>query len=777
MRMAMQQVGPAAPESARAPLPGKARTSPAHDALDRDADRSVDAAAPDKMINAAGGSSRAARNHHYFQPRPAGRLPGFMQAKLKVGAVNDPLEQEADRVADQVMRMPGPEIAPASAPLQISRKCAACEADEEKLHRKEAATAQAVPGEAPASVHEVLRSPGQPLNAATRAYFEPRFGRDLGGVRVHNDDLAMRSARDVAARAYAVGQNIVFGDKWSVADRSLLAHELVHTIQQTRAAPGGTLRRAPVAPPPVLKPLGQVALDIAEVVLGPATDNFFAEYGSREGIYRGPVLAVVRDDLGRIYVAFNEGVPPYLTTDLGRVIAEHNAQIDAREVTLTNTSPKAIAGGHAEVRAMNAAIAVRERELNRVIPEAERGVYFEMEQIWLSGEGRVLTTAARCQHCRVYTRSIAVTPGVFHAEGAPAPGTAARGSVTRAGGQVAEWNTATGARTVSGQSPGSVFARERPIIETEPSIIVADPALRGQVTKGTETTYFKSGTGTASSVIELPVSLGKRVVGVLRSVALDLVVTLIIAEALHLAWAWLTYEKNVESKEERKLRELFEKNITPAVTKALKDHEREAVQMTTNSPEFPVYANVTVDLDETWIIAGATTDRSISDASFVDLGVSFKKVSRERTIGSKCEGFPSSQVKTCYATKRLTYSVEVDFGETEAEHQQRKLLHQASQAVKRGLSARSYGESTNWAGKDLTSGERKQDEERRKFGFWTLEEQRAYDERELWVLAYIEYTSFYGPDDQYADAKRYLEEIQRRPRPIPGESPRLQQRR
>jgi hypothetical protein len=61
-------------------------------------------------------------------------------------------------------------------------------------------------------VHEVLRSPGQPLDAATRAYFEPRFGKDFSGVRVHTDAAAGQSARDVEAQAYTVGaDHLVFG--------------------------------------------------------------------------------------------------------------------------------------------------------------------------------------------------------------------------------------------------------------------------------------------------------------------------------------------------------------------------------------------------------------------------------------------------------------------------------------------------------------------------------------------------------------------------------------
>ena len=142
-------------------------------------------------------------------PAPVPRLPGPIQRKLTVGQVDDPLEHEADRVADQVMRMPAPDVAMASAPLQVSRKCVACEG-EEKLQKKEAAPAAPAVSEAPVSVHDALRSPGEPLDPATRAYFEPRFGRDFGDVRVHTGAQATESARDVNAHAYTVGRDIAF---------------------------------------------------------------------------------------------------------------------------------------------------------------------------------------------------------------------------------------------------------------------------------------------------------------------------------------------------------------------------------------------------------------------------------------------------------------------------------------------------------------------------------------------------------------------------------------
>jgi hypothetical protein len=166
-------------------------------------------------------------------PFPAPRLPGPIQAKLKVGAVNDPLEHEADRVADQVLRMPAPEIS-AAAPPQVSRKCAECE-EEEKLQKK-AAGPQAA-GEAPALVHDVLRSPGQPLDAATQGFFESRFGQDFSAVRVHTGTSAEQSARDIKAHAYTVGHNMVFGAgrfaPGTHEGRRLLAHELTHVVQQS----------------------------------------------------------------------------------------------------------------------------------------------------------------------------------------------------------------------------------------------------------------------------------------------------------------------------------------------------------------------------------------------------------------------------------------------------------------------------------------------------------------------------------------------------------------
>lgn len=93
----------------------------------------------------------------------------------------------------------------------------------------------------PPIVHDVLRSPGHPLDAQACAFFEPRFGHDFSTVRVHVDSRAAESARAVNASAYTVGQHVVFGagqyDATSAAGRRLLAHELAHVMQHDGSPP------------------------------------------------------------------------------------------------------------------------------------------------------------------------------------------------------------------------------------------------------------------------------------------------------------------------------------------------------------------------------------------------------------------------------------------------------------------------------------------------------------------------------------------------------------
>jgi len=174
-----------------------------------------------------------------------------IQNKLTINTPSDQYEQEADRMAEQVMRMRDPSsvVAPAlaSAGLVVQRKCA-CEGTGGNDHCEECArkeTLQRLPvgpattPEAPPIVHDALRQPGAPLDPITRSFFEPRFGYDFGHVRVHADAQAAASAKAVNALAYtAAGSQIVFGPgayaPETIRGRNLIAHELAHVIQQSK---------------------------------------------------------------------------------------------------------------------------------------------------------------------------------------------------------------------------------------------------------------------------------------------------------------------------------------------------------------------------------------------------------------------------------------------------------------------------------------------------------------------------------------------------------------
>jgi hypothetical protein len=163
-----------------------------------------------------------------------------IQAKLTVNQPGDRYEQEADRVAEQVMRMPDPVAAP---------NFHASPREEVSLQRTPALADSSGSAVAPPIVHEVLNSPGQPLDTAIRAYFEPRFGFDFSRVRVHSDSKAARSAEKLGAAAYACGDEIVFAvGRYAPGGTSggrVLAHELAHVVQQADGSGAAVIRRVP----------------------------------------------------------------------------------------------------------------------------------------------------------------------------------------------------------------------------------------------------------------------------------------------------------------------------------------------------------------------------------------------------------------------------------------------------------------------------------------------------------------------------------------------------
>jgi peptidoglycan hydrolase-like protein with peptidoglycan-binding domain len=118
-------------------------------------------------------------------------------------------------------------------------QCEECKTQAMQLQRSPASSAEDTT--APPIIHEVLNSPGRPLDAATRNFMEPRFGADFSNVRVHTGGKAAESAKAVGALAYTVGRDIVFAmgqySTASSAGNKLLAHELAHTVQQGSLEP------------------------------------------------------------------------------------------------------------------------------------------------------------------------------------------------------------------------------------------------------------------------------------------------------------------------------------------------------------------------------------------------------------------------------------------------------------------------------------------------------------------------------------------------------------
>jgi hypothetical protein len=174
--------------------------------------------------------------------------------KLTVGAPDDPLEREADRVAEQVMRMPDMRrgVSPGMRALQmrsqarddfgnrsqpnlamaVQRKCAAC--DEEELQRKAGSDDGGF--EASGDLESRLNSSkggGSPLSDEVRSFMEPRMGADFSEVRVHTGSEAVQMSRELNAQAFAHGQDIYFGAGKAPGKDALTAHELTHVVQQS----------------------------------------------------------------------------------------------------------------------------------------------------------------------------------------------------------------------------------------------------------------------------------------------------------------------------------------------------------------------------------------------------------------------------------------------------------------------------------------------------------------------------------------------------------------
>ena len=162
------------------------------------------------------------------------------QPKLNINTPGDKYEQEADRVADQIMQMPAPlhngttdTIGNVSSIVQ--RKCSKCEEEDELQTKSNGQTTQTV---SPALSNQIqnTKGGGKTMDASTKDYMSSRFNKDFSAVRIHTDSKAIQMNSVVNSRAFTVGNDIYFNQgQYNPAfgeGKRLLAHELVHTIQQ-----------------------------------------------------------------------------------------------------------------------------------------------------------------------------------------------------------------------------------------------------------------------------------------------------------------------------------------------------------------------------------------------------------------------------------------------------------------------------------------------------------------------------------------------------------------
>ena len=297
------------------------------------------------------------------------KAPAGTRRKRSVSAPVDRFEQEADRMADHVMRMEECQVT-------AQRSCAASQ-EELHLQRNHAQSAPISDGVAPL-VHDAAGAPGYPLDSEARRFFETRFPQDLSAARVHNDEAAATSARAFRARAHTFGQDIVFGDRqWAPgveSGRRLLAHELVHVTQQVPDAAarkpelGATvqpmIQRDFAIEPPHPEAAGRVLTE-AQMATAIAFDNRVVGPGGadlirkiRDVIGTSPEPAVV--DEGFVNAVVTWQAMQGLTQDgqlgprtAGPLFREIGAE-DAGEckvangISYTPAAPAAVAGGLGE---------------------------------------------------------------------------------------------------------------------------------------------------------------------------------------------------------------------------------------------------------------------------------------------------------------------------------------------------------------------------------------------------------------------------------------------
>lgn len=177
---------------------------------------------------------------------------GQPEREVEVSRPGDVLEQEAERVAERAL---------SSSP--------------EELREEELASPGRRPPALATTASEGLGAelgPGRPLDPESRAFLEPRFGQDLGHVRVHTGPQAEESAEAVRAKAFTVGWDVVFGAgeyaPGTTDGSRLLAHEMAHVVQQSAAGSPPVLQRSPFdVEPPLQSPAPPASLQTSSLIV------------------------------------------------------------------------------------------------------------------------------------------------------------------------------------------------------------------------------------------------------------------------------------------------------------------------------------------------------------------------------------------------------------------------------------------------------------------------------------------------------------------------------
>jgi hypothetical protein len=254
------------------------------------------------------------------------RTPVRTQPKLELSTPGDAFEREADSVASRVVQMSEPQMQRSCACGGTCPNCSAKQKNQKEVQR------QAIQTNAPSSsmplsspVHDLVRMSGQPLDPEIRNFMEPRFGHDFSRVRIHTGAQAEASAAALSARAYTLGNRIVFDARQyapsTASGRHLIAHELTHVIQQGNTQP---------------RPMRQVALPT------PAEEQQERDEGREVGggLSEAPVPVFQHCS---VHVARDLGVPPTVANPAEPVLTDAQIQAAIRNNSFRFKDPYSLA--------------------------------------------------------------------------------------------------------------------------------------------------------------------------------------------------------------------------------------------------------------------------------------------------------------------------------------------------------------------------------------------------------------------------------------------------